>query len=122
MGTPVCGCTPVHGNACAGVQTSAWEHLCGCAHWYMETQLCVSAHLCAGAQSSHAEAPSSTGSCTEAVQTTGEALGRPLSASPLGNRVKVWADEVGSPQGSRGRGRRVEATQNAALGFVSLVG
>lgn len=39
---------------------------------------------------------------------TGEPLGWPLSASPMGNRV---ADEVGSPPDSRGGGRHVVVTQ-----------
>ena len=70
------------------MHTSAWEH------------------LCVSAESSHVEAPSSTGGWTSA----------------LGNHVRAWADEVGLPQDSQGRGRHVEVTQKAALGFVSPVG
>ena len=52
----------------------------------------------------------------------GAALGWPLSVSALGNHVRAWADEVGLPQDSQGRGWHVEVTQKAALGFVSPVG
>ena len=52
----------------------------------------------------------------------GETLGWPLSVSALGNRVRAWADDVGLPQDSQGRGQNVEVTQNAAPGFVSPVG
>ena len=71
MGTAVRECTPVHGNTA----------VCEC------PPVCRCPVIpCGGSQLNR--------SCTEAVQTAGEALGRPLSVSPPGNRVKMWADEV----------------------------
>lgn len=116
----LCECTPGHGvpvqsaHQCvrmpAGVRWCVGTTVCAQGvgapvrvHTvHRETGQCtpVRGSTCVRVSSHPVEAPSSPGGRTEVLK-TGEPLGWPLSASPMGSRV---ADEVGSPPDSRGGG------------------